>query len=133
VNKAVFQTPGLYADHHVSAVRERLLSVEGVQTVYASSTFFIVEVTFDETRVTQEFLKAQLQELGYLQEIPMLTESWGVSKRNIPNGTFRHTNNYAALKQTISFQQIVPVSRRAVWNCPGIGIIHTVIVPTVGD
>ncbi|HEY3344180.1 MAG TPA: heavy-metal-associated domain-containing protein [Anaerolineaceae bacterium] len=133
MEKAVFQTPGLYADHHVSAARQRLLSVEGVQTVYASSTFFIVEVTFDETRVTQEFLKNQLAELGYLQEIPMLTESWGVAKRNTPGGTFRRTNTYAALKQTISFQQRVPVSRRALWNCPGIGVIQTVIVPAVGD
>lgn len=133
MEKAVFQTPGLYADHHVTAARERLLAQPGVQAVYVSSAFFVVEVTFDETLTTADLLACRLEELGYLHEIPAQTETWGAVQRGGPAVSFRHSATHETLKKSISFQQRVPYSRRPVWNCPGVGVIQALTSAAFGD
>jgi hypothetical protein len=133
VEKAVFQTPGLYADHHVTAARERLLAQPGVQAVYVSSAFFVVEVSFDETLTTPELLARQLEELGYLNEIPAQTETWVTPLRGGPAVSFRRSATHKMLNKSISFQQRVPYSRRPVWNCPGVGVIQALTSAAFGD
>ncbi|MDR3576196.1 MAG: heavy-metal-associated domain-containing protein [Anaerolineaceae bacterium] len=117
-----FNTPGLYADHHVSEVRKHLLELPGVQSVYASSAFQIVEVTYDESKLTQDVLNDLLDRLGYLSEIQALAESGtAASGDDAPN--YRHTVTYTATRKTVSFQQQVPYSGRPLFVCPGIGTI----------
>jgi copper chaperone CopZ len=113
-----FNTPGLYADHHVSEVRKQLLELPGVQSVYASSAFQVVEVTYDADLIQQDALNEVLERLGYLNEIPATTESGSAADR-----IFRHTASYTTTRKTVSFQQQVPYSGRPLWNCPGIGIV----------
>ncbi len=121
-----FNTPGLYADHHVSEVRKQLLGLPGVQSVYASSAFQMVEVTYDENQVTQERLNGLLESLGYLNEIQALTESDQAAQGSDDAPIYRHTVTYASTRKTVSFQQQVPYSGRPLWNCPGIGIVKPI-------
>jgi copper chaperone CopZ len=120
VQTTLFQAPGLYADHHVTAVRQALLSLPGVGEVYASSAFFVVEVTYDEAVISPDSLKNKLDELGYSSEIPIRTESWSLSETG---GSFRQSATYEVLKKTMSFQQRVPADSRPLWYCPGLGPI----------
>jgi copper chaperone CopZ len=57
--------PKVYADHHVEAVREALLAIEGVQSVVASSGFQRVAVAFDPERVDRGALEKALSKAGY--------------------------------------------------------------------
>jgi copper chaperone CopZ len=118
MQKTVFQAPGLYADHHVTAARQALLSLPGVADVYASSAFFVVEVLYDEAAISPESMKNKLDELGYTSEIPIRTESWSL---NQTGESFRQTATYEVLKKTVSFQQHVPADTRPLWYCPGMG------------
>jgi copper chaperone CopZ len=61
-----FDTPALYGDHHVMEVRRILLEVPGVEDVYASSGFRIVEVTFDDEKISEAEISQKLGEAGYL-------------------------------------------------------------------
>ena len=118
-----FNTPGLYADHHVSEVRKRLLELPGVESVYASSAFQIVEVTYDESKVSQEVLNGLLDRLGYLNEIQAAAESGSAAQDGDDAPIFRHTVTYAATRKTVSFQQQVPFNGYPLRNCPGIGVV----------
>jgi len=62
-------TPALYGDHHVLEVRQLLLEITGVDDVYASSAFHVVEVTFDPDKVKEADLVSKLSERGYLEEL----------------------------------------------------------------
>lgn len=138
---STFDTPALYGDHHVTEVRKQLLSLPGVQEVYASSAFRVVEVTYDELLVTHSRLMEKLDELGYLSDLHVMTETGVAAQRSSEDGFFRQSVTYDNLKGTVSFRQRTqmphlpqPVQRkpghsngangrRALWNCPGIGII----------
>ena len=65
----------MYGDHHVVEVRRILLELPGVEDVYASSSFRIVEVTYDPGKVNPEQIKASLEEAGYFGELPLPAES----------------------------------------------------------
>jgi copper chaperone CopZ len=119
-----FEAPALYGDHHVSEVQRILKELPGVEEVYASSAFQAIEVTFDETKTTADEISACLEEAGYLGEVPMLAET-GVAAygREDGNGNFRHTAVYETVKKTVSFAQNVQYQGRALWPCPGIGVI----------
>jgi len=65
MEKITFDLPAMYADHHVKAVREALLSVEGVEDVYASSMLKRAVVSFDPNKVTPDRLEEKLKEAGY--------------------------------------------------------------------
>jgi len=119
-----FEAPALYGDHHVSEVQRILKELPGVGDVYASSAFQIIEVTFDESKITADKIAACLEEAGYLGEVPMLAET-GVAAYGKENGNsnFRHTAIYNTVKQTVSFAQQVQHQGRALWPCPGIGVV----------
>lgn len=119
-----FDAPALYGDHHVIEVRRILMELPGVEEVYASSAFRVIEVSFDPAKITAEQIAARLQETGYLDEIPMLAET-GVAAygRDGKDSNFRYTAIYETVKKNISFAQQVPYQGRPLWPCPGFGTL----------
>jgi copper chaperone CopZ len=57
--------PNLYADHHVTRVRQLLFGLNGVDDVFASSAFKELHVTFDPAKVDEARIMAALAEAGY--------------------------------------------------------------------
>ncbi|RLC82477.1 MAG: hypothetical protein DRI61_02215 [Chloroflexi bacterium] len=65
MERVTFDLPLMYADHHVKAVRDVLLGVDGVGDVYASSMLKKVIVSYDPEKVTPALLEEKLKEAGY--------------------------------------------------------------------
>jgi copper chaperone CopZ len=63
--KAVFEVPKMYADHHVEAVRDVLLKLSGVEDVVASSGAQRVAVRYDPQRLTVAAIVDALRSAGY--------------------------------------------------------------------
>jgi copper chaperone CopZ len=119
-----FDLPSLYGDHHVVEVRRLLLEIAGVEDVYASSAFQVVEITYDPDRVTEEALKLALEEAGYLGEFNLPVESGkSAYQQEGVDAFFRHTASFEGTRKVVSFTQQVNYSGRPLWNCPGIGVI----------
>lgn len=115
------QLPTMYGDHHVIAVRTLLLALPGVSDVYASSSFQAVQVSFDESLVKEDDIRATLEESGYLGELPVTVETGAVRHQK---AMFRHT---ASFEQTgvVAFRHDMPVTGKPLWPCPGLGhVIH---------
>jgi copper chaperone CopZ len=131
VQIATIETPAMYADHHVIEVRRILMNLPGVTDVYASSSFRIVEVSYDPTRVDQATIVACLSEAGYLGELQVAVEAGSVvARENGEKPFFRHTAVYEHSRQAVSFGQEMIHSGRSLWPCPGMGIIsHTAATP----
>jgi copper chaperone CopZ len=118
-------TPALYGDHHVLEVRQLLLEINGVEDVYASSAFHVVEVTFDPDKVQEKDIVSKLSEKGYLEELSTPQEE-GVApylKAGNISSFFRHTDVFETNRRVVSFAQNVSYSGRPLWNCPGMGVI----------
>lgn len=117
-----FDLPAMYGDHHVTEVRRLIMELPGVEDVYASSGFRMVEVHYDETKLEPDAIKAVLEESGYLGELPVAVEQGAIEERE--NGSkpfFRHTTAHAQTGQSVSFAQKVPYAGRPLWPCPGMG------------
>lgn len=123
MKKITFETPRLYGDHHVTEVRRILLEMPGVQEVYASSAFRVIEATFEPARVTTEQLRSRLEEAGYLGDMPFVSEPGVAQTRADGSGFFRQAAYYETTKQTISFAQRVQPEGEALWPCPGLGVL----------
>jgi copper chaperone CopZ len=121
-----FETPVLFGDHHVTEVRRILLELTGVNEVYASSAFHIIEVKFDPNKTSAAQIAACLEEAGYLGEVPMLIETGTAAERKDGDKSFRHTAVYETVKETVSFAQRVNYSGRPLWPCPGIGTVKMI-------
>jgi copper chaperone CopZ len=65
MEKTVLHVPKMYADHHVKAVREALLPLDGVEEVMASSAFKRVIVGYDSARLGPDRIEEALQAAGY--------------------------------------------------------------------
>lgn len=117
--------PAMYGDHHVVEVRRILLSLPGVQNVYASSCFQAVEITYEPAEVDEETLVRHLDEAGYMQALAAPLES--AQAANVePNTYFRHTAAYRQTGKVVSFAQQVPYMGRPLWPCPGMGPVQKV-------
>ena len=81
------QLPTMYGDHHVTAVRNLLLALHGVEDVYASSGFQVAQISFDERLVTADEIRAALDESGYLGELPVAVETGAINRQQ---AIFRH-------------------------------------------
>jgi len=79
MEKAAFNVPKMYADHHVEAVRNALLQLKGVETVTASSAFKKVVIGYDPKRLTPSAIEAALRNAGYAPD-----EDWKLP--DIPEG-----------------------------------------------
>jgi copper chaperone CopZ len=118
--------PAMYGDHHVMEVRRLLLEMPGVEDVYASSGFRIVEVKFDEKKAKEKDLKTKLEDAGYLGELLTAVEPGvAVNQNGGEKPFFRHTTLYEQTRKTVSFSQKVNVQGRGLWPCPGVGAIKT--------
>jgi len=118
-----FEAPALYGDHHVTEVRRILQGLTGVSEVYASSAFQVIEVTFDAEKISAEEITTQLENQGYLGELPMISETGIAVERKEGDGVFRHTATYETIKDTVSFAQNIQHTGRPLWPCPGLGAV----------
>ncbi len=119
-----FETPALYADHHVTEVRRILLELEGVVDVYASSAFQTIEVTYDESRINDLQIAMKLDEAGYLGEWTVPIEMGTAPEQGDGQKPFfRHTATYETVKHTVTFAQRVSYQGRPLWHCPGLGTL----------
>jgi copper chaperone CopZ len=122
-----FDTPALYGDHHVLEVRRLLLETSGVEDVYASSAFRIVEVTFEDAKVSEAEISQKLGEAGYLGEwmLPQEQSTPSYLQGDRMPSYFRHTEVFETSRQVVSFAQKVSYSGKPLWNCPGFGVIKS--------
>lgn len=118
--------PTLYGDHHVIEVRRILLAQPGVQDVYASSAFQVVEVTYDPDQVTEAQIDTLLAEAGYAGELEIAVEASrsGYLQEDVTT-YFRQTASHTMTHESVSFNQSPGFSGRPLWSCPGIAVIKT--------
>lgn len=77
MSSITLSAPAMYADHHVLKARASLLSLQGVQDVYASSAWKAVIVSYDPDVVQPGVIQEALSAAGYPpdQTTPVLAES----------------------------------------------------------
>jgi hypothetical protein len=121
-----FDTPALYGDHHVLEARRLLLEAPGVEDVYASSAFRIVEVTFEDEKISEAEISQKLGEAGYLGDwlLPQEQSTAQYLESDKALTYFRHTEVFETSRQVVSFAQKVSYSGKPLWNCPGFGVIN---------
>ena len=121
-----YEIPILYGDHHVIEIRRLLLSTPGVEEVYASSAFRVVDVTYDPARTDEGAITKELSSAGYLGEWLQPEEQGVAAETEIERSKsfFRHTEVFETSRQVVSFTQRVGYSGRPLWNCPGLGVIN---------
>lgn len=118
--------PAMYGDHHVTEVRQIIFSLPGVADVYASSSFQLVEVTYDPEKVTPGQIESRLAEAGYTGPLPTPAEPGAAFTRDSDHGGFfRQTEVFEENRQVVGFAQTVKTPGRALWPCPGMGPIPT--------
>ena len=116
--------PAMYGDHHVVEVKHLLSGIPGVEDVYASSCFQMVEVRFDPAVVNPDVLTAALGKGGYLEELVIPVEPGGSDQAsNGDRSQFRHSIAYEQTGKTVSFTRNVPLTGRSLWPCPGFGVV----------
>jgi copper chaperone CopZ len=124
MEKLTIELPMMYGDHHVVEVRNLLLALAGVQDVYASSCFQIVEIEYDAAEVNTDTIKDVLAKSGYTGELPLPVESGATAdKRNGDPVYFRHTAVVEQAGPAVSFSQNLPYHGRPLWPCPSIGTL----------
>ena len=123
------ELPAMYGDHHVLEVRRMLLDIEGVDEVYASSGFQMVQVDYDSKKTTAEEIKAPLEKAGYLGEFDLPVERSVPATEQKESAFFRHTEAYAETKNTVGFSQQVRYQRSPLWPCPGMGPLKPAVLP----
>lgn len=126
MEKLTIDTPSLYGDHHVVEVRRILMELAGVEDVYASSAFRLVEVFYEPAKVSEKDINARLSEAGYTSSLTLPTESGlAVTEVGRENTFFRRTSIMETAKQAVAFQQQVVMTGKPLWNCPGFGVLKT--------
>ncbi len=75
MEECTFDLPTMYADHHVTRVREALSQHSGIAEVVASAAARQVRVQYDESVLTSDDLVEALATAGYEPgvELPALT------------------------------------------------------------
>jgi copper chaperone CopZ len=122
VEEFSLELPAMYADHHVTEVRSLLLEIPGVDDVYASSGFQLVEVRYDDTVVQPDDISNKLEEAGYLGRLPMPLETdKPIDQSNGDRPFFRHSVTYQQTGRSLGFAQEITSSGRPLWPCPGMG------------
>lgn len=122
MEKLTVDLPTMYGDHHVTEVRGILLKLPGVDDVYASSAFHQVQISFDKKQTPEKEIMAKLEEAGYSGDLPIAKETGKAEIKNRDSKGFRHTASFKQLKD-ISFARETSSSRKALWPCPGMGVL----------
>ena len=76
MEKLQLSIPGLWADHHILNVREVLVHLAGVDSVYASSAWKQALVVFDPAKTDRTAIELALAQAGYPVadgQIPVMT------------------------------------------------------------
>lgn len=121
MKSTTFELPMMYGDHHVVAVRNLLETLPGIKEIYASSSFHIVEIQYDEKQLSEEEIKDKLAADGYLEELKLPVETGAAAmEENGEETFFRHTAVLEQVGETVRFAQEVPPQQRPLWPCPGI-------------
>ena len=115
------ELPSMYGDHHVQEVRRILLDFDGVNEVYASSGFRVVEVDYNSKKTPKKDIVAALEKAGYTGDFAMALESSIPANEQKESAYFRHTEASEQTGNTVSFEQAVRVQRSPLWPCPGMG------------
>ncbi len=124
MNKVMFETPGLFADHHVTEVKRMVMEIPGVEDVYASSAFHVVEIAYDPQKTDEGSLREVISNAGYMNDMLVPNETGIAGSESEYIGVFqRHTQAFAATNQVVAFSQQVESSGRPLWNCPGVGVL----------
>jgi copper chaperone CopZ len=126
MKKISIDLPTMYGDHHVVEVRRLLFDLNGVEEVYASSGFQVIEVSFDGDKVDQGQIEDTLKDAGYIGELGMPVEVGVAAQELGGKAYFRHTAAYEQTRQVVGFSQQVPFAGRPLWPCPGFGPIQQV-------
>ena len=121
MEKLTLPVPGLYADHHTTAVREILAALPGIDDMYVSSAWRQISVQYDPKKITPEDIEAKLTSLGYMQD-----ESEYAPCECATDPSTRYTAIHAGVGDTLSFADPPLASTRALWPCPGIEITTAV-------
>ncbi len=74
MDQITLSIPNLYADHHVTRVRQTLMPLSGVEDVVASAAFKEVTVEFDPDKLTREQIVDTLTGAGYAPGEPEVVE-----------------------------------------------------------
>ncbi|MEN6393278.1 MAG: heavy-metal-associated domain-containing protein [Anaerolineaceae bacterium] len=120
----IIELPTMYGDHHVIEVRRILMAIPGVEEIYASSRFGMVEVKYDPEKVNDLEIAMKLDEAGYLGEWSIPVETTETTQQEVGRKPFfRHTAVYETTRQVVSFSQVVNTPGKPLWPCPGMGII----------
>ncbi len=125
MKKFIIEVPSMYGDHHVIEVRKMLLALPGVQDLYVSSAFQIVEVQYDESKLGENQIEKVLSEAGYMEPLSLPVEQ-GVApylKEDQSSTYFRHTQVFENMRETVAFAQNINYTGKPLWNCPGFGVI----------
>lgn len=123
---STFDLPMMYGDHHVIEVRNLLAGMPGIETIYASSCFRVVEVTYDDDVVDEQAIAARLDDAGYGGDLVLPVEQGtGASESNGRTTFFRHTAVFEQVGHVVSFGQKAPYAGRPLWPCPGVGALTT--------
>ena len=104
-------------------VKRLLFELPGVTDVYASSSFRVVEVQYDDAKVTPARIEAALEKAGYMGELPMPAETSAPATESNGQTYFRHTAAFEQAGHVVNFGQSVPYNGRPLWPCPGLGPI----------
>ena len=116
-----YELPALYGDHHVLEVRRILLEIPGVKDVNASSAFHVVDVKYDEKKITDKEIQKKLEEAGYMGDYAFQKETGKAVGTDGADPFMRHTASYEQIKGIVSFSQNIPYKGRPLWPCPGMG------------
>ncbi len=92
MEKTIIDVPKMYADHHVEAVRDALLQLEGVQEIYASSSFRRVAVAYNPEQLDSSAIEKALQKTGYAPG-----ENWELPE--VPEGKEDSSPWYQTIKR----------------------------------
>ena len=126
MKKHTFEVPTLFGDHHVLEVRRILTEIPGVQDVYASSAFQVVEVKYDESLTNDLEIAMKLDEAGYLGEWTAPIETGAIQQgESGAKPFFRHTEVYETAHQNVGFSQKVDYTGKPLWPCPGMGVVKS--------
>ena len=122
-----YDVPAMYGDHHVIEIRRVLLEMPGIESVYASSAFQAVEVSYDPEVMDSEKIEDKLSEIGYLGDwsLPVEADASTYLDADRTESYFRHTEVFETNRQVVGFAQNVSYTGRPLWNCPGIGVIKS--------
>jgi copper chaperone CopZ len=74
MNQLTLTIPAMYADHHVTKVRQTLLQLNGVEEVIASAAFKAIVVDFDPAKISSEQIEQTLARGGYAPGVPEVVE-----------------------------------------------------------